>query len=389
MTIRHLRAALLVLLAVSSSARPGVAQTAQEPPTKGSLPSRTFCVATAGYRFEFPRDHFVHSCFRTEWWYFTGSLEAVDGRRFGFELTFFREGADNSYANPSRWRVDEFYLAHFAISGIASKQFFFSQKVSRAGIEMAGALQDGIGSSGRIWVGPWSAAFQGESWTLEAVDQGHRIRLNLKPLKQPVVHGKDGISQKAEGAGNASHYYSLTRLETSGTVETGGASYAVKGLSWMDHEFSTSQLQAGQAGWDWISLQWEDGTEWMLFQLRRTDGSRDPHSAGTVIERNGAATPLTAKDFEMIPLEFWTSPHSSGRYPISWRLRIPQLNMEAEIQAAMPDQELITKETTGVTYWEGRIDARGQSGNRVVKGSGYLEMTGYAGSLPGGLYTER
>ena len=395
----------LVFLAFLLAAAPAPAPTQETstststPPPQDPAPPPRFCKALPGFQFEFPRDHFSHPCFRTEWWYFTGNLSDRNGRRFGFELTFFREGVENPYANPSRWRVDDLYLAHFAISDIAAERFSYTDRLHRAGIEMAGADP----SKGRIWNGDWSATLRtqggGESWLLEAAsagasEAGQRIRLELNPLRPPVIQGRDGVSQKAGGEGNASHYYSLTRLATSGVLETAGASYEVSGLSWMDHEFSTNQLQPGQVGWDWVSLQMDDGTDWMFFQLRLrgvvggdASGEKDPHSAGSVALPDGTAVQLSAEDFQMTPLDEWRSPHSGGHYPIRWRIQVPAQGLDVTLSAAMADQELITQETTGVTYWEGSVLARGTRNEESVQGRGYLEMTGYAGPLQPGLYS--
>jgi predicted secreted hydrolase len=346
-------------------------------------PTRDYCVAKAGYRYEFPRDHFSHPCFRTEWWYYTGNLETPTGRRFGYQLTFFREAVNNPYPNPSRWRVDDLYLAHFAITDITNEDFFYTQRISRAGVALAGAAPE----AGRIWNGSWSAAFEGDVWTLRAAEGETGIELKLQSRKPPAIQGTDGISQKSEGEGNASHYYSLTRLETKGRLQFGAEAYSVSGWSWMDHEFSTSQLQPEQVGWDWVSLQMEDGTEWMLFNLRRDDGTRDTHSAGSFIDREGRVTPLSASDFEMVPLEEWKSPMTGAAYPIRWRIRVPGEGTALEIVTAVPEQELVTQETTGVTYWEGSVDATGTRDGKAVQGRGYLEMTGYAGPLPSGMYS--
>ena len=344
---------------------------------------RKYCVAEPGYQFEFPRDHFSHSCYRTEWWYFTGNIATADARRFGYQLTFFREGVDNPYANPSRWRVDDLYLAHFAISDFAGGNFFYTQRLSRAGIGLAAA----DAAAARIWNGPWSAEVHGDSWTLHAAHSEYEIELHLESRKPPAIQGINGISQKSDGAGNASHYYSLTRMETMGRLRFQGREFSVSGETWMDHEFSTNQLEPEQTGWDWVSLQIDDGTEWMLFDLRRRDGTRDRHSAGSFVDERGRVTALRDSDFEMTPLEEWSSPATKARYPIRWRIRVPRFGLDVEIAAAMPNQELITKETTGVIYWEGSISLQGTRGGKPVNGRGYLEMTGYAGPLPERLYS--
>lgn len=343
--------------------------------------ARTFCQAVPGYRFEFPRDFFSHPCYRTEWWYFTGNLTASDGHLFGFELTFFREAVNNSYPNPSRWRVDDLYLAHFAISDVGRKKFFYTQRLNRAGIELAGADQN----KGRVWNGDWSVKLSGETWRLEAGEGGHQIRLEMKSLKAPVLQGNNGLSQKAAGVGNASYYFSLTRLETSGQLLVEGVSYQVTGVSWMDHEFFSNSLAPGQVGWDWVSLQMDDGTEMMLYQFRRADGARDPYSSGSFVARDGRVTPVASRDFQMQPLEAWRSPQSGARYPTAWRILSPRLGLEVEISAAFSDQELGTQETTSLTYWEGTVQARGIRNKLPIRGRGYLEMTGYAAPLQPGL----
>lgn len=345
--------------------------------------AREYCVAQPGYQFEFPRDHFSHNCYRTEWWYFTGNLADARGRRFGYQLTFFREAVDNPYPNPSRWRVDDLHMAHFGISDVSGDDFFYTQRMSRAGIGLAGADPE----PGRIWNGPWKAEVHGNTWTLEAAEGDYKVQFEMQSRKPPNIQGVNGISQKADGAGNASHYYSLTRLETSGQLRVRGETFKVSGGSWMDHEFSTSQLDPQQVGWDWVSLQMEDNTEWMFYQLRRKDGSRDAHSAGSFVDEKGRVVTLSAGDFEMTPLETWTSPATGARYPIRWRIRAPRLGLDVEISATIPQQELITKETTGVIYWEGSTATTGTRHGKRVKGRGYLEMTGYAGPLPANLYS--
>ena len=349
--------------------------------------AREFCQATGGYHFQFPRDHFSHPCYKTEWWYFTGNLSAADGRRFGFELTFFRQAVKNSYPNPSRWRVDNLYLAHFAISDLAAKKFFYTERLNRAGIELAGADQ----ARNRIWNGDWFAGVgsanrkPGAMWQLEASDGGHEIHLRMQLRKPPVLEGINGLSQKSPGAGNASYYYSLTRLETAGQLVVDGTAYQVTGLTWMDHEFFSHSMAPNQVGWDWVSLQMEDGTEWMLYQFRRADSGpnsgHDPFSSATFVASDGRVTHLDGKDFALQPLTRWPSPHSGAQYPVAWRILAPKLGFEAELQAAMPDQELVSGESSELTYWEGSVIVSGKRNGTQVQGRGYLELTGYAGPI--------
>ncbi|HWB85684.1 MAG TPA: lipocalin-like domain-containing protein [Bryobacteraceae bacterium] len=327
--------------------------------------------ATPGHHYQFPRDHFNHPDFRTEWWYYTGNVHTRDGRRFGFELVFFRQGERRGAAvNPSVWRVDDLYLAHLALTDVDGRQFLDYRRLNRAGPGIAGSSLE----QARIWNGNWEARWDLASGaqTLSAIAKGIRFTLHLKPLTPPVINGENGISQKAEGEGNASYYVSLPRLTVEGTLN--GA--PVDGTAWMDHEWFTHQLAANQIGWDWFSIQLDSGTELMLFQLRRKDGTIDPYSAGTYIDRAGHATHLRRSDFRLEPLEFWTSPATHARYPVRWRIFIPGHGVTLDCVAAIPNQELAAKDQSSPSYWEGAVTYSG-----TAVGVGYLEMTGYAGPM--------
>ncbi len=337
--------------------------------------------AEAGYRYSFPRDHSSHDEYGIEWWYYTGNLQTKAGRRFGYQLTFFRVGVDRIPVNPSRWAVRDLYLAHFAISDIARDSFHSFERINRAAIGWAGADS----ASYRVWNDDWEARLHGQDHLLSAKDEGYELSLKLGPAKPEVIHGEGGISQKGAAAGNASHYYSMTRLQTSGSLTIGGESFEVAGLSWMDHEFGTSFLEVEQAGWDWFSIQLEDGRDLMVFQIRRRDGSIDPHSAGTLIEAGGRATHIPRDELKLIPGEAWRSAASGASYPTVWTIELPHYDLSLRVLAAIDDQELRTTESTGVTYWEGSVVIEGSSSDKPVRGSGYLEMTGYAGGSMGDL----
>jgi len=326
---------------------------------------RQYRQAVPGYRFQFPKDHFDHPDFRTEWWYYTGNLRAADGHRYGFELVFFRQGVRGPQDNPSAWRVDDLYLAHLALTDIDARRFRYFKRLNRAGPGIAGVSFD----DGRIWNGNWESKWDKASGAqvLSATAEGIRFSLRLTPLKPAVVQGEDGISQKAAAVGRASYYVSFPRLGVTGALN----GMAVAGAAWMDHEWFTSQLDSGQVGWDWLSAQFDDNTEIMLFELRHADGSVDPYSAGTFVDRDGRSHHLKRADFEMQPVEFWTSRKSGARYPIKWRIRIPALKLALDCDAAIPNQELAS-EDAGPSYWEGAVRYSGS-----VWGAGYLEMTGY------------
>ncbi|MGB8476094.1 MAG: lipocalin-like domain-containing protein [Candidatus Acidiferrum sp.] len=331
-------------------------------------------VAVPGYRFVFPRDYFNHPDFQTEWWYYTGNLKSASGRRYGFELTFFRQALSRDPAQTSTWDLKDLYLAHLALSDLDGRHFYHTERINRAGPGIAGVSQ----SSGRIWNGNWQIQWRGTDQKLQAIDRRFELHLMLHPEKPPVIHGVNGVSQKSDGAGHASYYISLTRLAASGTLKVNGESFEVSGLAWMDHEFFTHQLESDQVGWDWLSLQLEDNTELMLFHIRRKDGSLDPFSAGTYVDAQGKSVHLRADDFTLRPLaERWASPATHAVYPTAWKIAIPKLGIELEASTPLANQELAGDANFVPAYWEGAITLDGRRGNAPLRGVGYLEMTGY------------
>jgi predicted secreted hydrolase len=325
-------------------------------------------VATPGYQFQFPRDHFNHPDFRTEWWYYTGNVQAENGHRYGFELVFFRQGERRGPAeNFSAWRIDDLYLAHLALTDIDSKRFRYYTRLNRAGPGIAGVSLE----KSRIWNGNWESFWDLRSGaqTLTATAADIRFQFRLTPRKPPIINGENGISQKADGAGQASYYVSFPRLAVKGTLN----GTAVTGSAWMDHEWFTAQLADNQVGWDWFSVQLDNGADVMLFRLRRADGSIDPHSAGTYIDPEGHPTHLKQSDFSLEPVALWHSPHTRASYPVRWRIQVPGWKLSLECNASLADQELSAEDGIGNTYWEGAVQYTGST-----TGVGYLEMTGYA-----------
>lgn len=344
-----------------------------------AAPIQEFRPAVPGYQYEFPRDHGSHDDFRTEWWYYTGHLTTKSGRPFGYQLTFFRRGIprDQVKTLPSRWSITQLYLAHFAISDLRGGQFHYAEHFSRAGLGKAGAERDRL----HVWIDQWSA----ESpvavpliQQLRASNDTIGLQLTLSPEKSLVVHGTGGVSRKGPAAGQASHYYSFTRLSTTGALTLGTERFDVTGTSWMDHEFGSADLGQDLVGWDWFGIQLDDGTDLMLYRLRLADGSTEPASSGTVIDRHGRTQHLTVKDFSMEPTAFWASPQSTARYPQRWHIVIPSRNLSLDIVPQLAGQELITSRSAQVTYWEGAVEITGTSHGHPLRGQGYMELTGYA-----------
>lgn len=333
-----------------------------------------FSRATRPHPFSFPSDHAAHPDYRNEWWYFTGNLATDAGRPFGFELTFFRIGLNSGGMlsdASSAWRSDQLLLAHFAISDIDGERFRYAQRYSRVALGLAGYRRGPFS----LWLEDWTLRHDPATDTFEisAADAEISMQLQLRPQKPPVLNGDRGLSQKSAAAGNASHYYSLTRLDTRGELRVGDANFEVSGNAWMDREWSTSALADDQVGWDWFALQFSDGSELMYYQLRRADGDTDPHSAGTYVDQDGMATHITAGEVELEVLDDWDSPRG-GVYPARWALRVESLGLDVTVVPRLADQEL----ATFPRYWEGAVEVSGTRQAERVSGLGYVELTGYA-----------
>ncbi len=338
--------------------------------------------AIGPWKWVFPRDHGSHPEFRTEWWYFTGNLKDGFNNRFGYQMTFFRQGVlyrGKDANNP--WSLRDLYLAHFALTDVSSNRFWYAERVSREGPGLAGASQEKM----EVWLLNWFAKMEGNPIEIEARHQDMALSLRLTPKKPLVFHGKNGLSQKGPKEGQASYYFSYTNLFTEGTIKTPlvPSPHSVKGTSWFDHEFGSNQLASDQVGWDWFSLHLSDGQELMIYFLRRKDGTIEPSSSGTLVKRSGESVHLKLSDIHVEVLDTWKSPKSGGRYPSRWRIKVPFTNIEIELSALVPSQELLTEGSTGITYWEGAVAGKGVSGGRPITCEGYVELTGYAGGLGG------
>ncbi len=339
-----------------------------------------FQVAQPGRAFRFPEDHGAHPEFRTEWWYYSGHLKAASGRRFGYQLTFFRLALTRTAPEAkSAWAANTVYFAHLAVTDPQRRNFIYREKAQRGALGLAGAETGRL----RVWVDDWQAEIQGETHHLQAKAENLALDLILTPLKPPVLHGEAGYSRKSAHAGVASHYYSVTRLVTRGRVTVNGEAVEVEGTSWRDREFGSGQLAENQTGWDWFALQLADGTEVMLYLMRLKDGGLDPASSGTLIDPRGRAHHLTLADFTVTATASWTSPHSKAVYPAKWDLALPRHGYRLALTPTLADQELLTGGQARLIYWEGQVRISGTKNGLPITGQGYVELTGYAGSLGG------
>jgi predicted secreted hydrolase len=329
----------------------------------------SFQFARPGYEYSFPRDHGAHPSYRTEWWYYTGHLRTASGKRYGFEVTFFRAGVSLD-PKVTQWDVQHVMPAHFAVTDVTGRSFRYYEKLNRASPFTAGAAEGKLD----VFNEAWRATTNPDgSWRLVAMAGKDSLDLTLRSRKPPAVHGTNGVSVKAQGEGFASHYYSMTRLEASGTINGERAT----GQAWMDHEFGSAMLRENQTGWDWFSIQLDNDSELMLYIIRRTDGTPDVTSSGSLVASDGSVIHIRRDQLRVTPTERWTSKKSGATYPVAWRVELPSFNIALSLKPLLREQELLTPGSTNITYWEGAVDVTGSFGGVAVRGEGYVEMTGY------------
>lgn len=343
--------------------------------------------AEPGWIYEFPRDHGPHQAFKTEWWYATGTLSDGEGGEYGFQLTFFRQGITpgKKPEGSSRFRVTEIPFAHFAVTDVSGKTFRHFQKSSRGAFGEAGFSVPSAREQRMAWIEGWELSQEGPGrFHIKAEDNGEgagkerrAVDLMLVQEREPLLHGREGISPKSAKPGHASHYYSLTRLRASGTVTIEGRVRAVTGLVWFDHEWATNSLDPDEAGWDWSGLHLSDGSDLMIFRIRDRQGAT-VFTSGTLRDAKGAVSNLT--DLVLTPQEVWKSPHTGGLYPASLKVEIPSRDLKLTLTPSLSDQELLLPP---FAYWEGMVKGEGSSGVHPLTAEGYLELTGYAGEVMG------
>ena len=366
----------LLLVGCAPAAGNGVASANVVAALSGEVDA-AFARAYTPIAFEFPRDHGAHPEYQTEWWYYTGNLADEQGNAYGYQFTIFRSALTPSMPDrASDLATNQIYMAHFAVTDGARNVHESFERFSRG----AGGLAGATGAPElRIWLEDWQVAQTApDTMHMDAAvadDDGAMVAidLQLRETRAPVLHGDAGLSQKGPEAGNASYYYSLVGLETTGSLTIGGRTFAVSGQSWMDHEFGTSALSANAVGWDWFSLQLENGAVLMVAQIRTQEGGAIGEFAGTLVLADGSQTYLTNDDFALENRDKWTSPTTGITYPSGWRLTAPAYDLELEIDPLIRDQEM----HVSYVYWEGAVDAIGSMAGAPVAGRGYVELTGY------------
>lgn len=347
----------------------------------GAISEDLFKKATPGRVLQFPRDHGKHPDFETEWWYFTGHLKDSKGVEYGFQVTFFRRGMFKDTANTeSKWAVRDVYPAHFALTDPKAGIFRHRELIAREGPGLAEASQENL----NVRVKDWYAKMEGGKIQLSASSGDEKLQLTLTPEKPLVLHGSKGFSIKGNNPSQASYYYSFTRLKAQGTLYMNNTSHNVSGIAWMDHEFGSSVMLSGQSGWDWFSIQMDDGSELMVFNMRKLDNSKERYF-GTYVRPDGVGENLKNMEITIDGKETWKSPITKAIYPSGWKISIKELGLGLDVIPLMKNQELISEGSTGIVYWEGAVKINGLKMGKQVSGKGYVELTGYAHSMAGRL----
>jgi len=326
----------------------------------------SFRQVTGPRAFHFPEDHAAHPGFRNEWWYFTGNLDGPGGRPFGFQFTLFRFELDHAPRPDSAWSADAVWMAHLALSDVEAREFHQSERFARGALDLAGATDE------RWWLRDWVVARSGDRFELKAETPEFGLDLVLEGLRPIVEQGDRGYSRKGRQPGNASHYYSITRLAVTGNIRIADRDAPVHGLAWLDREWGSSQLDGNLAGWDWFSLQLDDGRDVMVYRLRTEGGEASRFSAGKVVNPDGTSTTLAADDFTATPRRSWRDAEGH-RWPVEWTIEIPAENLALDVAARFDDQRW----RGAVSYWEGAVRVR-DADNGALLGRGYLELSGYA-----------
>lgn len=323
-----------------------------------------------------PRDLAAHSNAQTEWWYYTGHAETSAGRHFGFELVFFkrRTDLDRFSVVPLRLIGNPYYFAHFAITDLQDESFRYSHRKSSNGMfdYPASASEHHY----HLQLGDWSAREAKNTHILRAtIGKDTVFEASLEPKKNVVLNGENGVSFKDEG--QASRYFSYTRMEVEGDLTRNGETEHFTGSAWMDREFGTWTPTENQKGWDWFSIQLENNCELMCYQLRNGAGETSPYSSGSFVDENSNVSPLKNEDFRIEPTGSWKSPQSGATYPSGWTISVPSLAIDLTVTPVIEDQELDTRGTTMIVYWEGACIVSGTAGGAEIQGRAYVELVGY------------
>jgi predicted secreted hydrolase len=334
----------------------------------GAASAGEFGEITKDYTPHFPQDFYYRDGYRLQWWYFTGHLFTPEGREFGYELTFFVAGVQRKEFR-SRFGVRNIYISHFAISDAKDSRYSFYDNSDSGAYGFAGA----DGKKLHVWVRNDEMEGTISRMHLAAAGGDTSLDLTLVPVKPVILNGDKGYSRKSEESPDiASWYFSYPDMKTGGRLSFGGRTFPVTGRSWFDREISSGTMGKNEKGWDWFSVQLDDGRDLMLYLMRKKDGTADRYSSGTFVYPDGRYRHLTLGDFTVTVLGHYTSKKTGARYPSGWRVQIPSEDLTLRIIPLIRDQEFVASSSTGNHYWEGDCEVRGSSVGRA-----YVELTGY------------
>ena len=353
------------------------------PLTAQALPAR---------QLQFPRDFGSHPDLRTEWWYITG-LALAGGRRWGFQVTFFRSRVEGTQELRSAFAARQLIFAHAALTDLQAGRIFHDQRIARAGFGVAQASEVDTAVKLQNWslVRKASGTSTGgsSSYTAQVQADDFSLALHFDTTQPVLLQGANGLSRKGPQPAQASYYYSQPQMQVSGSLQRGGERFAIEpartpgdNRAWLDHETSQALLHPDAVGWDWMGMNLHDGSALTAFRLRRADGSAlwaggSLRAAAPAGQAGQAARIFGAEEVTFTPLRHWVSPLGGTRYPVQWRVTTPVGVFEAH--ALLDNQELDSRASTGAVYWEGLCELRDSTG--ALCGHGYLEMTGYAQTL--------
>ncbi|MEZ5346972.1 MAG: lipocalin family protein [Pyrinomonadaceae bacterium] len=327
------------------------------------------------HMISFPQDIYAHQNVQTEWWYYTGHCKTESGKRFGFELVFFKRQTDDDFLSflPLRLLANPMYAAHFAITDIENKKFYFRDlKSFSCPLDIPASAST---TALELSIGDWKISGCGDSHKLHAsIGNDIIFRATVRSTKPPALNGHRSADQDAVRKERSSHF-SYTRMQIDGTLSENGHSQSFSGSAWMDREFGTWY----QRDWDWFSIQLEDDCELMIYQFRNKENKPSRLSHGTFIDRSGKCVYLDAKDFSIEILGTWKSARTGTEYPSGWNIRVEKLGTELKIIPYLEDQELDTRATTMIVYWEGACSVTGSRNDKKISGSAYAELVGYDG----------
>ena len=336
--------------------------------------------ATNGWTFSFPRDHGKHGDFEVEWWYVSGNLNSSDGKEWGYQFVIFRRALVHRLGSQTIFRMPfDGYAGHLVITDITERKHKFFQRQIGSFLNLAGADTDQL----RVWLRSWRLEEKDGRILLQADQDDCSLSLELFPGKNPVLHDIKGFETKGEGPPRVSHNYSITSLRTIGQLKWQGNVHSVEGKSWLDREFGTGITAPDLRGWDWFSLGLGNGFEVMVIQIRLLPGDATVSALGTIVFPDGTYRNLKQADFQVSPVDFWTSPQTKACYPMGWEMTIPSLGLKLAVTPAMRDHEILASASTGVDYWEGPVRVSGSMNDQAVSGKGYVELVGYVQSVGG------